>query len=764
MKKLLTTLVAIFISAFTVNAVKVEQSLVVMQGGMRIGSDTNPLPSGVLFEIEGGNSYYSNDTFIVNAGEDTNYNPIIKAYGTNATGADLANGHWIAIDGVADSQKGFVWAEEGIPYWNEEIFNSEGGDYLYLRSRQAKNNVLTYSSGGRVGVNKAIDIMDYHSRFVGSGSNDMTVGGTYLGKILRVYKIIIVGTGTPDTWQYACSIDKGISYTTNATVYECSVTVSNVEKGITVQWDADTGHTVNDYWQFAGYPQLPEGTFTINPDSYNEILTTTNINLTITNYVDLTYNLSTIDDGNPNIVLEAGTNSAIYLGSLMKRNAMYFDISTFGQGVGLLCEYWGGGAWKPITVATNYLLEGTINLTQNGFITWDKSTMTDWSITNCVVDNYTNLYYWIRVRSTNTITLAPQCYGIMPNGQYRFAIYAGKFDYNPVLFINGDGKIHTKTPLYIEGFRTNANEAPSVEYVQRLIAEQGQVTYYFHDTTNAVDTFAYNLQTFGPESAGTILTTNNITGTAKIGFIWLASNALTTTCTVPEGTWNVFTYSYVNSIVAGTVSRWIAAICVRRANGTTNEIARATSQPITSTSLVTIQPLQISVFCTNFIIAAGDRYEVIMYATNSGAARNLSIGVEGNTLSRVVTPFSSGTAIDQGYASEASLVSVSNKVSKGTITFSSTNPTYEAFAYPVIVTQITANADGDLGFDLIRRNATNKWDNNTIVYTGMVYTASVDTATHYNGMYVPYNTGETLSIDTTSSLSTNVEYIIWLAQ
>ena len=105
-------------------------------------------------------------------------------------------------------------------------------------------------------------------------------------------------------------------YSWNATV---SVTVTAVDpkngtatadlgsaKGVVlaagVAQDVDTnGDGMADFWQFAGYPQLPSGTLTVNPDGFSGIVASSN--LTNGPWTDLTYNLNSIDDGIGNTIL-----------------------------------------------------------------------------------------------------------------------------------------------------------------------------------------------------------------------------------------------------------------------------------------------------------------------------------------------------------------------------------------------------------------------------------------------------------------------------
>ena len=80
----------------------------------------------------------------------------------------------------------------------------------------------------------------------GTGLNDVTIGGVYTGSTTKNYRIKITAAGTPDTFQW--SADNGSTY--NGT----HINVTNagpitVNEGVSVNFGATTGHTVNEYWK-----------------------------------------------------------------------------------------------------------------------------------------------------------------------------------------------------------------------------------------------------------------------------------------------------------------------------------------------------------------------------------------------------------------------------------------------------------------------------------------------------------------------------------
>ncbi|KKN73615.1 hypothetical protein LCGC14_0399310 [marine sediment metagenome] len=89
---------------------------------------------------------------------------------------------------------------------------------------------------------------------VGSGLDDITVAGTFNAPLptlwrpfQRRYRVQVDATGSPDTYKYSSNDgeswdEEGISMTTSA------VELGN--SGITVLWAANTGHVLNEHWDF----------------------------------------------------------------------------------------------------------------------------------------------------------------------------------------------------------------------------------------------------------------------------------------------------------------------------------------------------------------------------------------------------------------------------------------------------------------------------------------------------------------------------------
>jgi hypothetical protein len=330
-------------------------------------------------------------------------------------------------------------------------------------------------------------------------------------------------------------------------------------------------------------------------------------------------------------------------------------MATYAEGATTVVEYWNGSIWKEITVVDHMFYDGTLNLTQSGLITWNTSDMSDWS-KNDTVGDYTNLYYWFRIRSSTAISLAPTARALTPNGQYRLAVFAGKLDFYPVLYVNGNGWTHVKKPLLLEGFATNATEAATVKYVSESIVNAGQSTYYMHSTTNnglpISNVKKYDFQLYPPNHTNAFITTNNVGLTPRFACAFYPTNAQVSDTIIPFGTWNTYLYTYVSSILGGPICKWQLRLVKNLVNGTTQELSRILSDPLNSTDPTAPQLMQIPVSTlTNIYVYSGERIGLELWGTNSSATtRNMSIIIEGNYPSRMQLPYSLGIPALSGNA------------------------------------------------------------------------------------------------------------------
>jgi len=74
------------------------------------------------------------------------------------------------------------------------------------------------------------------------GLNDLTAAGTYTGTSGNSYRVIIDGTGTPDTFRWEKN------FVTQASGVAITGGVQNLTDGVTIQFAATTGHTLDGAW------------------------------------------------------------------------------------------------------------------------------------------------------------------------------------------------------------------------------------------------------------------------------------------------------------------------------------------------------------------------------------------------------------------------------------------------------------------------------------------------------------------------------------
>ncbi|MFH1048906.1 MAG: hypothetical protein V1732_04555, partial [Patescibacteria group bacterium] len=82
--------------------------------------------------------------------------------------------------------------------------------------------------------------------FTGSGLNDMTFGGTFIGVASTHYRIQIDAAGATDTFKW--SDDGGTTWV--ATAVAITGLAQTLNNGITITFGATTGHTLDARWDF----------------------------------------------------------------------------------------------------------------------------------------------------------------------------------------------------------------------------------------------------------------------------------------------------------------------------------------------------------------------------------------------------------------------------------------------------------------------------------------------------------------------------------
>lgn len=349
---------------------------------------------------------------------------------------------FIAIDSLDADDSGFVFGHEGKPVWDLSTFVNENAKYLHVGiNYRTGDTSMLLSQTGRIGINKPDNILKYHVGFNGSGINDMESNGTYTGMFNDLFEVIMVNS-SHYKWRLNINNAGWGAYSSNISL---TTTPNVLYKGVTIYFKGIVNHTQNDTWYFTAFAQNPSGVFTIDPSAYIEVLVFNG-----SNYNDITF--------------EAGTSAGIPFGGFNKtgqylyvaRNVPVsttnFVLSTVASGLTLKAEYYNGSIWKTLNTS-NMFNDKTYNLTISGPVSWDLSTMNDWS-SNINVDDYTaaNDYYWLRYSTTTNATISPKFNAITPNGIDRFQVYQSRFDTTPVFSVAPNGDTVITGTLQANGF------------------------------------------------------------------------------------------------------------------------------------------------------------------------------------------------------------------------------------------------------------------------------------------------------------------------
>lgn len=126
---------------------------------------------------------------------------------------------------------------------NLELLSPEEGNGE--GSRQNKITFYGFKSGD-ADFNDVTSGIGPTTQATGTGLNDATFGGVYTGGATKTYQVKITAVGTPDSFQYS---DDGGSSFNGVNTQIRSDGVQSLAEGVTIIFDATTGHTLNDVWE-----------------------------------------------------------------------------------------------------------------------------------------------------------------------------------------------------------------------------------------------------------------------------------------------------------------------------------------------------------------------------------------------------------------------------------------------------------------------------------------------------------------------------------
>jgi len=374
---------------------------------------------------------------------------LLHVYGSDISGGAIGlnvQSNSIIIDGVAGADKNIVWSENGTPKWLAKTYREENGKFWYLSNVEEETFPIVISESGRIGINGRPKLMNYHAaQTTGTGLNDIEIGGSYDRTYNTVYLVQIdSNTGATDTFIWKKSVDNGDNYGAWSSSSACTLTYVNLAYGVTLKFSNITGHTTGNAWTFAGYSQLPNGTFVITPNKFNEVLRTDDYTAGTIIYDDITAEANSSTVGVTIEIFKSGsTTSAIYFGAPTQIDAIFVNLKTPGNGIVLIAEYWNGVSWISVEPIDNVFQDSTFNLTKSGSLSWDLLSLTQWvkSYLPDVLEDSYNLY-WVRFRTSTSPNIAPTAKSFARGGDKRFSVLTSPFDFKPSFFIDSLGRVN----------------------------------------------------------------------------------------------------------------------------------------------------------------------------------------------------------------------------------------------------------------------------------------------------------------------------------
>lgn len=358
------------------------------------------------------------------------------------------NGFWSFAD--ADCDSGFVHCVGGVPKFVEQTFRGEDGRFWYLYAPEAKQNPLTVSDGGRVGINKPTNFVNYHTQYVNPSTgalNDMDATGTYTRPFNTLYEVAIAAAGATDTYKVRISTDDGATWGAYSAPAPCPTSFTAIDAyGVEIVFGASTGHNVDDVWRFTAFAQLPSAALQISPTMFVEVGRTTDGTVASPSWDDITFDMANLSTP-ATVFLPIGaggtTKGMVYFGCYRKFNSVFVDVIEPAVDASIVYEYWNGSAWTFITGADG-LLDQTFGLTHPGAVRWDSTLLDGWALSTLpgkspTDDGYT--LYWVRVRSLTVMSQAPTADLATPQGNTRFAVFPGNLSAVPTFSADGLGKV-----------------------------------------------------------------------------------------------------------------------------------------------------------------------------------------------------------------------------------------------------------------------------------------------------------------------------------
>lgn len=323
-------------------------------------------------------------------------------------------------------------------------------------------------------------------------NSQMDASGTYTEEYKLFFKVTISQLGSPDKFSYTTSLDALTWGTEHGGDTNVSITGTHLlSHGVYVSFATTTGNTLNAYYIITGYGQLPESNLQVSPQSFNEVLTTSDYSVSGAIYQDITYRASSQGIGESIltdfIAFNSGSStSALYVGKQSDFSSIFFHIEHSGNPAGTaILEYWNGTAWSSVSSKATRYVDGTkvgsdSFQRHSGVISWSKLSLNDWVPTyppNHIEDGY-NLY-WIRIRLPNVLTTSYVARAINPSNNRIFSIFNNHLSIYPIMFTDSIG--HS----YFGDSQNMEDSSGSLLHIEGSLGQK--LTYVTTNTTLGAD-------------------------------------------------------------------------------------------------------------------------------------------------------------------------------------------------------------------------------------------------------------------------------------
>jgi hypothetical protein len=411
-----------------------------------------------------GSSYFSNDTIYNNITNNFYNVTQNNTFYVNTTNNITVSDGWVN-DSFSTNTSLNVVINSSLNFnnkWIDFIYQNGVQNYMFLGYNVLTTiSSLTLSQSGRLGIQQPDNMIHDDSFYNSTGQNNFNVFGNYTGEFPKTFVFTIINSSLVG---YTVSIDGGPLSSTYVSNWSISLLNNFIQEGLYFNFTNITVVNKSSYI-FSVYPKVPHSTFSIYNPIFDYVFF---YNVSNGFYLDRRYEASTTKYGMPTYndsfpMLNTNNNSFLYIGRPIIFRSFALVFSTLGVNANASIWYCNGtNTYNLLSNINNSFVDGTINYTRTGTISYDISTF-NWS-NSCIVNGVSG-QYWMILNSTRNITTQPNLYSITPIGLNRFEVYDSGGDILPSVYYDADldNFNFTKNRIYSSGItNTGTFITPSI--------------------------------------------------------------------------------------------------------------------------------------------------------------------------------------------------------------------------------------------------------------------------------------------------------------